>query len=260
MSDEKLLLTAVEDGVAVLTLNRPEARNALSIALQGELIDAFRDAAKRDDIGVVILTGNGPAFCAGFDLKELSTGVGGGDGAGRQNELADAIASCPKPVIGAINGFAITGGFELALACDLLVASSEARFADTHTRVGMVPGWGLSQRLPRLIGIGRAKELSLTGNFIDAATAERWGLVNRVVEPDELLPASRALAADMNSCVGPANVETKRLIDEGFGMTFAEAMPFENRAATDWAKRVTGADIGARREGVLDRGRQQGSD
>jgi enoyl-CoA hydratase len=255
---EALLTTERHEGTLVLTLNRPKSRNALNIALQGALIDGFLDASANDEISAVILSGNGPAFCAGFDLKELATGVGGGDGAGRQNELAAAIEGCTKPVIGAINGFAITGGFELALACDFLIASSEARFADTHTRVGMVPGWGLSQRLPRLIGIARAKELSLTGNFIDAEQAERWGLVNRVVAPEELLPTCHALAADIGSCVGPANLETKRLIDEGFGMTLAEAMPFENKAATDWAKQVSGADIGSRREGVVDRGRDQG--
>ena len=256
--DEELLTTERHQGTLVLTLNRPKARNALNIALQGALIDGFRAATANDEVTAVILTGSGPAFCAGFDLKELASGVGGGDGAGRQNELAAAIDDCPKPVIGAINGFAITGGFELALACDFLVASREARFADTDTRVGMVPGWGLSQRVPRLIGIGRAKELSLTGNFIDANQAERWGLVNRVVNPDELLPTCRTLAADIDSCVGPANRETKRLIDEGFGMTLAEAMSFENRAATEWAKQVSGADIGGRREGVVDRGRDQG--
>lgn len=246
------------EGTVVLTLNRPKARNALNIVLQGALIDGFREAAADPEIASVILTGNGSAFCAGFDLKELASGVGGGDGAGRQNELAAAMDGCAKPILGAINGFAITGGFELALACDFLIASSEARFADTHTRVGMVPGWGLSQRLPRRIGIARAKELSLTGNFIDAAQSERWGLVNRVVEPAELMPTCLALAADIHSCVGPANLETKRLIDEGFGMTLAEAMSFENKAATDWAKQVSGEEIGGRREGVVDRGREQG--
>ncbi|HYC56632.1 MAG TPA: enoyl-CoA hydratase-related protein [Candidatus Binatia bacterium] len=105
------------------------------------------------------------------------------------------------PVIGAINGFAITGGFELALACDVLIASTQARFADTHARVGLVPGWGLSQRLSRAVGIYRAKEISLTGNYVSAEQAEHWGLVNRVVASQDLLPACRALAEDMLSCV-----------------------------------------------------------
>lgn len=257
MSDSLLELD-VRDGTAVLTLNRPEARNALSIALQDALIAGLREVERRDDIGVAILTGAGKAFCAGFDLKEIASGSGGGDGEGRQTELAALIDGLPKPLIGAINGYAITGGFELALACDVLIASSEARFADTHTRVGMIPGWGLSQRLPRAVGIYRAKELSLTGNFIDAATAERWGLVNRVVAPEALLPTALALAADMNSCLPEANRASKRLIDEGMAMPFGEALAWEAREAIDWAMQVSGADVGARREGILERGRSQG--
>lgn len=257
---EPVLLSEAHDATVVLTLNRGEARNALSLALQGALIDALRDAASQDAVRSVVLTGAGPAFCAGFDLKEIASGVGGGDGEGRQTELADAVSSLGKPLIGAINGFAITGGFELALACDVLIASSEARFADTHTRVGMVPGWGLSQRLPRLIGTYRAKELSLTGNFIDAETAERWGLVNRVVPPAELLPTCLALAADMNSCVPEANRESKRLIDEGFALPFGEAMAREVADATAWAEQVSGGSVGERRAGILERGRSQSGD
>lgn len=259
MSDS-ILSTEEHGATAVLTLNRPDSRNALSHALQGALIDGLRDLGARDDIRSVVLTGAGPAFCAGFDLKEIASGVGGGDGQGRQTELAAAVAGLAKPLIGGINGFAITGGFELALACDVLIASTEARFADTHTRVGMVPGWGLSQRLPRLIGTYRAKELSLTGNFIDAQTAERWGLVNRVVSPEELLPSCLALAADMNSCVPEANRESKRLIDEGFALPFGEAMVREVADATAWAKQVTGESVADRRRGILERGRAQSGD
>jgi enoyl-CoA hydratase len=257
---DPLLLFDVRDSTAVLTLNRPEARNALSVALQDALIARLREVDERDDIGAAVLTGAGPAFCAGFDLKEIASGLGGGDGGGRQTVLAALIDGLSKPLIGAINGFAITGGFELALACDVLIASSEARFADTHTRVGMVPGWGLSQRLPRLIGTYRAKELSLTGNFIDAACAERWGLVNRVVAPDALMPTCLALAADMNSCVREANRESKRLIDEGFAQPFGDALANEARDAIAWAKQVSGEAIGERRKAILERGRSQSRD
>ena len=124
----------------------------------------------------------------------------------------------------------------------------------------MVPGWGLSQRLPRLIGIHRAKEFSLTGNYVDAETAERWGLVNHVVAPEDLLQTCLQLAADMSSCVAQANAETKRLIDEGGGMSLGQAMPFENRAATAWARRVSGEQIGSRRAGIVERGRKQSRD
>ena len=147
-------------------------------------------------MGVAILTGAGPAFCAGLDLRELSGEAGGRGLAGTADlDVVGALTSCGKPLIGAINGVAVTGGFELALACDVLVASRAARFADTHARVGILPGWGLSQKLPRALGVYRAKALSLTGNYLDAETAERWGLVSHVVEPEALLPTARRLAA-----------------------------------------------------------------
>ena len=147
---EQVLLIEKTDGIATLTLNRPQAMNALSRALRAEIVRAF--AALRGDasVGVVILTGAGRAFCAGLDLKEL----GGERGASEETEsvlaggdVVAAVSGCAQPVIGAINGFAITGGFELALACDVLVASSAARFADTHARVGIMPGWGLNVAL-----------------------------------------------------------------------------------------------------------------
>src|SRR5262249_49423098 len=159
---------------------------ALSAALRSALIDAFRTAASDEDVQVVILTGAGRAFCAGLDLKELG-GEAGTDadvlGAVSGRELIATIGRCDRPIIGAVNGVAVTGGFELALTCDVLIASTSARFADTHARVGILPGWGLSQKLSRLVGLGRAKELSLTGNYLSAEQAERWGLVNRVVAP-----------------------------------------------------------------------------
>src|SRR6185503_12235272 len=191
---DPVLLTEKSDGILTLTLNRPSAMNALSRELRGALIGAFRALADDPEVGVVILTGAGRAFCAGLDLKEL-----GGE-TSTATDVAKTVAHCDRPIIGAVNGVAVTGGFELALACDVLIASTEARFADTHARVGIMPGWGLSQKLSRLIGISRAKELSLTGNYCSAEQACAWGLVNRVVAPAELLPVCRALAQDMLSC------------------------------------------------------------
>ncbi len=132
-------------------------------------------------------------------------------------------------MIGAINGVAITGGFEVALACDVLIASTNARFADTHARVGIMPGWGLSQRLPRAIGVYRAKELSLSGNFLDAKTALEWGLVNRVVEPDDLLPAAMKLAADMASIPAETLMTYKRIIDGGLDLDLADGLALERK-------------------------------
>ena len=179
-----MLVTVERDGpVAVVTMNRPEAMNALSRGLRAELAAAMEQVDADPEVRAVVLTGAGRrAFTAGLDLKEL--GVEGLAAANASEPLANpvkAIEQCRKPVIGAINGVAITGGFEVALACDVLIASDRARFADTHARVGIYPGWGLSQKLSRLIGPYRARELSFTGNFLDAQTAAAWGLVNRVV-------------------------------------------------------------------------------
>ncbi len=248
------------ESIATLTLSRPKAMNALSTELRADLIEAFRRLSADDEVGVVILTGAGKAFCAGVDLKELGGEAGERSGAsaiGAGNPVA-AMEACPKPIIGAINGFAITGGFELALGCDLLIASSVALFADTHSRVGVLPGWGLSQKLPRLIGIARAKELSLTGNFLSAAQAEEWGLVNRVVAPDDLMPTCRALARDMLSCEPKTMRAYKALIDRGFSLPFAEAISLEREASREHAKQVRAADVAARRRAIQERGRRQG--
>lgn len=139
----------------------------------------------------------------------------------------------------------------------MLIASTNARFADTHARVGIMPGWGLSQKLSRLIGISRAKELSLTGNFLDAATAERWGLVNRVVEPDLLLPAAIALARDMASIDPAMAAGYKALIDDGYGLPFADAMALEAKRSTAANTRVAPGAVEQARLAVMARGRDQ---
>jgi enoyl-CoA hydratase len=259
----EVLLVDKSESIATVTLNRPEAMNALSSELRRALVTAFGEIARDGEVGAVILTGAGRAFCAGVDLKELGGETGSrlpaGAAIGAGAESTDAIEACPVPVIGAINGFAITGGFELALACDLLIASSKAQFADTHARVGLLPSWGLSQKLSRLIGIGRAKELSLTGNFVSAAQAEAWGLVNRVVEPEELMSVCRALARDILSCDARTVRAYKALIDRGYGIPFAEALRVEHEVAAAHAKRVSPADVARRRRAIQARGRSQGS-
>ncbi|MCZ8019241.1 enoyl-CoA hydratase [Novosphingobium sp.] len=255
-----MLVTVERDGpIAVVTLNRPEAMNALSRGLRAELATVMRALDGDDGVRAVVLTGAGTrAFTAGLDLKELGVdGLGAANATEAEANPVKAIEQCRKPVIGAINGVAITGGFEVALACDILIASENARFADTHARVGIMPGWGLSQKLSRMIGISRAKELSLTGNFLDAQTACAWGLVNRVVPADELLPAARALATDIAS-IDPDKVQTyKRLIDDGYALPFGEAMALEQRESTAANSRVSGAEVEARRRAVMERGRSQ---
>lgn len=247
--------------VATVTLNRPEAMNALSKALRADLAAAMRELAADDSIRAIILTGAGTrAFTAGLDLKELgadTSNLGAANATSADENPVKAIELCPQPVIGAINGVAITGGFEVALACDIRIASTGARFADTHARVGVMPGWGLSQKLSRLIGISRAKELSLTGNFLDAETACQWGLVNRVVAPEALLPAAQALARDIASA-DPAMVRAyKALIDDGFALPFGEAMALEQSRSSAANRSVSADEVEARRLGVMERGRER---
>jgi enoyl-CoA hydratase len=251
-----VLLVERSGGIATITLNRPEALNALNTELRDAIEHAFRDLAKDAEVRVAILTGAGRAFSAGIDLKELSRTQNLRTDS-TDSDMISAIHDFEAPLIGAVNGHAITGGFELALACDLLIASENAVFGDTHARVGIVPGWGLSQKLPRLIGIARAKELSLTGNFIDAAQAERWGLVNRVVPADELMPACRQLAVDMLSCDPPSLRRYKQMIDRGYAGTFADGMAIERRISREHLAGVTAESIAGRRAGIQDRGRQQ---
>ena len=258
---EPVLLVEKSDGVATLTLNRPEKRNALSRELRRAIADGFADAARDPATRVVILTGAGAAFCAGLDLKELGAGAGPvGGGARREGgdpDLVAAMAGFAGPIIGAINGVAVTGGFELALACDVLYASSEARFADTHARVGIMPGWGLSQRLSRAVGIYRAKELSLTGNYLDAPTALAWGLVNRVVAPAELLPACRALARDMLTVPDRTLRAYKRIIDAGFSQNFGDSLVTERELSGAENRAVTASSVEQARLGVRARGQSQ---
>ena len=258
MSGDLVLCEIHPSGYAVLTLNRPTALNALSRALMAELAERLTALQADPAVRVLILTGAGKAFCAGLDLKELGSGqasVGGRDGAVNANYPVSALQRFRGPVIGAINGAAITGGFELALACDVLLASPLARFADTHARVGIAPGWGLSQKLSRAIGIYRSREVSLTGNWVSAEQAAAWGFVNRVVPADGLLDSARALALDMLSCVPEMLVRYKSIIDDGFALSFGEGMKLEKQRSREYNATVGAAAIEARREGVRARNR-----
>lgn len=258
-----VVLYEVADRVATVTLHRPEARNALSAAVRRALPAALRRADGDDDVDVVILTGADPAFCAGLDLKELGSGDHDVAGAATSEEPATGqrgpFPPMAKPVIGAVNGVAVTGGFELALHCSFLVASERARFADTHSRVGIQPGWGLTVLLAEAVGVRRARELSATGNFLDAPTALAWGLVNHVVPHDELLPFCRQLAADIvsNDQAGVRRIlrtyEEQTLVDGG------RAWELEAAAGREWLRSGNGAPdaIEARRRSIMERGRAQ---
>jgi enoyl-CoA hydratase len=252
----KTVLLEKHEGYAIVTLNRPNDMNALSRELRAGFVQAFDECSRDDTIRVVILTGNGRAFCAGFDLKELASS---GDDASQEadNTIARAMEAFQGPIIGAINGHAVTGGFEMALACDILVASENARFADTHARVGILPGWGLSQKLPRMIGLSRAKEISFTGAPVFAQQAYEWGLVNHVVPAEELLPRAVKMAQDMCACVPHILQQYKPLIEEGYSMSLKDALVWEEAQAIASAKEAFAATIATRREAVMTKGRSE---
>ena len=252
------VLVQRSDGIGVITLNRPEVRNAINGDLRRGLRGAMEALEADDETAVVILTGTDPAFCAGLDLREV--GRGNPEVIGSQTSGSSRpFPPMTKPVIGAVNGPAITGGFELALNCDLLIASDQAAFADTHARVGVMPGWGLTPLLVDAVGVRRAREISLSGNFVTADQADRWGLVNRVVAHDELLPAARSLAADI---AGNDQAGVRRML-----ATYAEQT--DDRLASAWALEGEAsavfrgeiafepAEVEARRQAIIDRGRSQ---
>jgi enoyl-CoA hydratase len=243
-------MTDTTERVRTLTLNRPQSRNALSSALRRQFFAALREAEADDAVDVVILTGADPVFCAGLDLKELAD----------TTELPDISPKWPpmtKPVIGAINGAAVTGGLELALYCDILIASDQARFADTHARVGLLPTWGLSVRLPQKVGVGMARRMSLTGDYLSATDALRAGLVTEVVPHDELLPTARRVAASIvgnNPNAVRALLASYHRIDEA---QTNEGLWIEAASARQWMTTASGDDIAANRAAVIDRGRAQ---
>jgi enoyl-CoA hydratase len=200
MAEAEFITTAIQDRIATVTVNRPDKLNALNAATIAALHDAFRGLAADDDAGAVILTGAGAkAFVAGADIAELATmDPLSGIGVSRRGQDAFRfIERMRKPVLAAVNGFALGGGLELALACHLRIAAATARFGLPEVKLGIIPGYGGTVRLPRIVGRGRALELILSGEMIDAAEAYRIGLVNHVVEPAALLEATRSMAGRM---------------------------------------------------------------
>lgn len=247
-------------GVALVTLNRPDANNALNRELSEAIIETFSALAKNDDVRAIVLTGAGRCFCAGVDLKALeedSALLSSGLGLGPDSPIVVALEECPQPIIGAVNGAAVTGGFELALACDYLFASEHARFADTHARAGLLPGWGLSQKLSRIIGINRAREMSLTGNFIDAQRAEAWGLVNRICEADALVPEALASAAQIADSDPSAVVALKSLMNDGSKEALGTSLRMEGERANAFAKSVDYSQMSARLAALRQRAGKQ---
>lgn len=247
------------NGVGTLYLNRPNVRNALNYELRAQLLSALRLLDDDDTIAAVIVTGADPAFCAGLDLTELASGEHRLQSALAKGTGRSPLDDCRKTLIGAINGPAVTGGLELALSCDFLVASDRASFADTHARIGIQPAWGMTVRLPEAIGLRRAKEMSATGNYIDAQTAYEWGLVNHVVPHAELLSFAQRLAEDVGSS---DDIAVEQILSTYAEITTARqsiAWSVEQANAADWVRKGNGAadSIARRREALQSRGRSQ---
>ncbi len=248
--------------ITTVTLHRPAVRNALDRALMDAVWDAVAEAGADPDIRAVILTGADPAFCAGIDIGEAARAgetaparpAGSGPGRGPDG-LFRFLPVIDKPVLGAINGACVAGGLELALQCTLLVASERARFADTHARMGMMPGGGVTVGLSSAVGRRKAVEMSLSGNFLTAGAALTHGLVNHVVPHAELLPFTRALATDIIGSDADAVTRLLRHYRAVAELDERSAQLLEGVMAETWAPGTARmAEHGAR---VVERGRQQ---
>ncbi len=224
------LLVEITSGIATVTINRPKAMNALNEQTLRELHSAFQDFADNAGVQVIIITGSGEkAFVAGADISAMQplSALEARQFAKLGHEVMGSIEGCPKPVIGAVNGFALGGGCELALGCDIRLVSDNARFGQPEVNLGVIPGFGGTQRLARLIGKGRAMELILTGDMIDATEAHRIGLANKVIAQAELLDTAKAMAAKIIS-KGPISVKfAKEAIRNGLEMDLDKANQYE---------------------------------
>jgi enoyl-CoA hydratase len=225
------IVVEIEDAVALVTLNRPAVLNALNAQLLSDLSAALTDLESDDDVRCIIITGAGPkAFAAGADIGELNALANGVEGAQKARigqQLTLQIERLKKPVIMAVNGFALGGGCELAMAGDIRIASENARFGQPEVNLGLIPGYGGSQRTTRLVGKGMAMFLCLSGDMIDAQIAMQIGLIERVVPQDELLPAAKQLARTIAGKAPLAIEACKRAINNGAHLPMADALELE---------------------------------
>jgi enoyl-CoA hydratase len=250
-----LVLSDDTGQVRVLTMNRPEARNALNTKLIEALYAALCDADADPSVRAVVLIGVDPAFCAGVDLKEAQRL---GTVYFEQFQTQSCIrktAEMATPIIGAINGPVFTGGLEMALGCDFLIASQRAVFADTHARVGILPGGGMTARLPQLVGTAMARRLSMTGEVVDAARAEQIGLVTEVVPHDRLLPRAVELAGQITEVPTPIMAGLKQIYVTGWATVTDPALAAEQRIAG--SQELDRDGLGDRYTAISERNRRQ---
>ncbi|KDP35156.1 hypothetical protein JCGZ_10690 [Jatropha curcas] len=236
---ESLILVSHDPkGVAIITINRPKSLNSLTRSMMVHLAHEIKALDIDDSVRVIILTGTGRAFCSGVDLTAAED-VFKGDVTDMESDPVEQMERCKKPIIGAINGFAVTAGFKIAVACDILVAAKGAKFIDTHSRFGVFPYWGFSQKLPRIIGPGRAREASLTAMPITAEQAEKWGLVNHVVEESELLKKCREIAKAIIKNNQELVLRYKAAINDGLKLDSSHALSLEKDRAHDYYNGMT---------------------
>jgi enoyl-CoA hydratase len=223
--DYENIIFEKEENIAIITFNRPEAMNALNNQTRAEFRAAIDDVSSDDEVKVLILTGSGKAFVAGSDIKEFNATTP--FAAHNIMRLGEMVEKLEKPVIAAVNGFCLGGGNEIAMGCDIIIASEKAKFGQTEINIGIIPGGGGTQRLPRLIGPGRAKELIYTGDIIRAEEADRLGLVNRVVPMDELMPAAKELAKKIATKSAAALKLAKTAINRGMQTNLESGLKYE---------------------------------
>jgi enoyl-CoA hydratase len=214
-----------EENIAIITFNRPDAMNALNNQTRAEFREAIAAVAADDQIKVLILTGSGKAFVAGSDIKEFNQ-TSAYDAHNIQR-LGGLVEKLDKPVIAAVNGFCLGGGNEIAMGCDIIIASEKAKFGQTEVNIGIIPGGGGTQRLPRLIGVCRAKELIFTGDIIGAEEAYRLGLVNRVVPVDQLMPTAKEMAKKIAAKSAAALKLAKTAINRGMQTNLESGLNYE---------------------------------
>ncbi|KAM7279719.1 hypothetical protein ACFE04_006853 [Oxalis oulophora] len=233
-----IMVTQDPDGVAFITINRPKSLNSLTKPMMADMAQAFKRLDADETVKVIVLNGSGRAFCSGVDLTAAES-VFKGDVNDPETDPVAQMERCKKPIIGAIQGFAITAGFEMSLACDILVAAKGAKFIDTHARFGIFPSWGLSQKLSRIIGPNKAREVSLTATPLTAEQAEKLGFVNYVVEEGQLIKKAREVAGAIIKNNQDLVLRYKSVINDGLKLDLGHALALEKERAHNYYNGMT---------------------
>ncbi|MED6223152.1 hypothetical protein PIB30_071249 [Stylosanthes scabra] len=233
-SENLILINREPNGIATVTINRPGSLNSLTRTMMVDLAQAFKALDQDQSVRVIILTGSGRSFCSGIDLTASEDVFKSEDIMDPECDPVIQMDRCRKPIIGAIKGFAVTAGFEISLACDILVAAKGSKFIDTHARFGIFPSWGLSQKLSRIIGPNKAREVSLTATPLTAEAAEKLGFVNHVVEDGEVLKKSREIAEAIIKNNHDLVLRYKSVINDGIKLDLGRALSLEKERAHDY--------------------------